>query len=84
MGDLTSHQLLRLRLGLTLVLSRLLYRVIPAQSKLWELLSFAHPSLLPLAYSSTRATTAHPWWEMEHKEHESWLVGILRDEEMSR
>lgn len=67
--------------SLTLALSRLLYRVIPAQSEFQELLFTCLSCCLWLmaVHGPPQLTL---WWELECKEHQSWLVGILRDEEM--
>lgn len=66
---------------LTLVLSRLLYGIIPAQSEPWELLSFACLSCCPWLIAVHGPPQLTLWWEREHKERQSWPVGILRDEE---
>lgn len=65
---------------LTLVLSRLLYGVIAAQSKPQELLLFARLGYCPWLTAVHRPPQCTLQWEPEHKEHQNWLVGILRDE----
>lgn len=68
--------------SLMLVLSMLLCRVIPAQRKPQELLSFALLSWCSQVMAARGWPQLTFWWEPEHKVHQSLLVGILRDEEM--
>lgn len=65
-----------------LVLSTLLCRLIPAQSKPQELLSFARLSCCPWLMAAHGQPQLAFWWEPEQKGHQTLLVGILRGEEM--
>lgn len=79
--EMPAHQLLRLRLGLTPVLPRLLlYMVVPARSEPQELLLFFQPcSCLTVVLGPPQHTLQ---WQPPVQEHWKLLVGFLRDEEI--
>lgn len=62
--------------SLALALSRMLYGVIPAQSKPQELLSFACLSCCCWLMAVHEPPQLTLWWELELSEHQSWLGGI--------